>query len=151
MSGILEQLTERVTRLEQMLAGGGIQQGVAAQQPVQQVQQPVQQVVAQQPVAQVQQVTGEVTADMVMGLVNPLVEIPAAQSELKGVVTGMGFTDLAQVPQASYGAIYVQFKAIYDRYFPAQAGGAGMGGLGGLGGGAVQQPVQQVAQTPSII
>lgn len=149
MSGIFEQLVERVSRLEQMLAGGGAVQQVQpvqqAQQPVQQVQQPVQQV------QQVQQVAGEVTADMVMGLVNPLVEIPAAQSELKGVVTGMGFTDLAQVPQASYAAIYAQFKAIYDRYFPAQAGGAAMGGLGGLGGGAVQQPVQQVAQTPSII
>ena len=144
MSGIFEQLSERVARLEQLLATNPANQ--AQVQPVQQAQ--VAQV-QQAQVAQVQPIAtaGEVTAEMVMALVTPLVEIHAAQSELKGVVTGMGYTDLAQIPQASYAAVHAQFKAIYDRYFPAQAGGAAMGGLGGLGGGAVQQ----ATPTPSII
>jgi hypothetical protein len=122
MTGILEQLISRVDALEVRLNASS----AAAAPVVQQAATPVVQQVAAQ---------GGVTAEMIMGLVNPLVEVPAAQSELKGVVTGMGFSDLAQVPEASYGAVYAQFKAIYDRYFPANTNGASpaLGGLGGLG------------------
>lgn len=101
MSGILEQLVARVEALEAKVGGN-----VAATAQTTGTVQPDTQPVAEQ----------SVTPEQIMALVNPLVQIPAAQSELRGVVTSMGYNDLAAVPTNLHPQLYTAFKAIYERH-----------------------------------